>query len=566
LLDVLQAADQAAKGHFQEAFKSLGAARNVAPALADKAQRALERALPPGLTPADLVAAGAAIPKVVDTAKDLRSGQLGKAVEDVMAAGASAPALVQGALKAALNRLGVSQNDATAAGAAAPQIVSAAEKAAHGDVSGAIRDLGAAAAAAPELVAHAVAKLAARLPSDPKFALAKSLLSNPKIVQDLVGSAKGRQALGKLASGDVVGALKGAAEVPGLLADVANVLAKNPAAAQGLKAIGVDTPEDIAKLGSGIVDALRLVEDVGKKSLGGAIQDLGMLAGDIPPGLADKLLARTLAKLGVPRTAQELLGGVLKAGRDPDVAGSLAKAVGDLEAENPRAFVQDLTQAQEAVLHKSPELAVGFLDSLGKIKAPIGRLFANHALNETLVKAGASGHVFQASQRLVDGDITGALGELGNGLGSLLAAGEPITVGGVVPLTLPIGREGLKASGQLVSQFVQALPPSVQRLIDEKVAAVIAKEGLASIPVAGPLLNAVRDGSALAADIRNRKDGLTIGLEAAELVVDGASVVPVLEPAVAPLRVLLAVGKAGNEIRAVVRDVKDFGKAFALTP
>jgi hypothetical protein len=297
------------------------------------------------------------------------------------------------------------------------------------------------------------------------------------------------------------------------------------------------------------------------------------VAKDLPENIRNKLIDTVADKLHLNPEFMEVLKGLGEAITHTDVTAALGKAFDAFKSGNPVDFIKELGTVGETVSKSAPDLMIGFLDSLSHLPGPVGKFFGDPKLNEALVKSGSTEHFFSAVEKVASGDIVGAVGELGNAFGSLLTMGDHFELGpykvGVGPIShtfgpydMGIGKDGLEAVGRLFKQFVEAMPPKVKSFIEEKVADVVAKAGFNSIPVVGPIVGMAEDGVSLFNDIKDGKGGIDIALDAADLVVNGASLFPPFAAAAAPLKVVIGIGKAVNDVAGIVGDVQDFGKEF----
>ena len=87
----------------------------------------------------------------------------------------------------------------------------------------------------------------------------------------------------------------------------------------------------------------------------------------------------------------------------------------------------------------------------------------------------------------------------------------------------------------------------MKEFLEKKIASVVAKAGFRSIPVVGPAVGLVEDGVELVNDFKDHEDGLTTALDAASLVVNGASIFPPFQAAAQPLKVIIGIGEGLNE-------------------
>ncbi len=534
------------------------------------------------LTPNDLIEAGAAAPHVFDAAKALtqKPADWQGALDSLGEAAAAAPELInkiaQGiyeklpaGVQEKLGKIGLKPEDFKEIGAALPHVIEAAQAMASGKFPEALEALGAAVGSAPGLVTKAINTIAAKLPDG----LAKSILTDPDTVKSFLTDPNLKSAAQKLLKGDVGGAIRDASEVittdSPLLRNLAENIAADPKLSAKLAQLGINGADDIVQLGAAMGDVFNLVESLKTQNWGQAVKDLGAIAADIPDGMRTRLIDSLGTKLGLKPEMRTLLSGVVDAMGDPEVREAIGDAFEAFHSGNPAEWIKGLANAGEVIAKESPDLAIAFLDTLSHLPGSVGAFFGDHELNRQLVESGSLAHMFSAVEKLATGDVAGAIGEIGNAFGSLLSMGDKFEIGPIGwgpakwgPKELPIGAEGLEAVGRLMKQFVEALPPKVKSFLQEKMAKVAANVGFKSIPVVGPIVGVVDSGIDLVNSIKDGEDGLTIALDAASLVVNGASVFPPFQAATAPLKAILAVGEAANETVKFVQDISDFGEQF----
>lgn len=535
-----------------------------------------------GLTSGDLVEAGAAAPHVFDAARALFASppKWEAALDSLGKAAGAAPGLINKigegiynklpkGLQEKLGKLGLTPEDFKQIGAALPHVIDAAQSAAAGKFPEALEALGNAVGSAPDLVTKAVNTLAAKLPDG----LAKTILTDPDTVKSFLTDPNLKGAAQKLLKGDIGGAIRDAAAVvttgSPLLRNLARNIAADPKLSAKLKEIGIESADDIVQLGAAMGDVFNLVESLKTQNWGQAVKDLGAIAADLPDGMRSKLIDALGSKLKLKPEMRTLLSGVLDAMGDPEVRDAIGDAFQAFSSGNPVEWIKGLANAGKTIAKESPDLAVAFLDTLSKLPGSVGAFFGDHQLNRALVESGSLGHMFSAVEKLASGDVGGAIGEIGNAFGSLLSMGEKFEIGPIGwgpakwgPKELPIGKEGLEAVGRLMKQFVAALPPKVKSFLEEKMAKLVANTGFKSIPVVGPIVGVVDSGIDLVNSIKDGEDGLTIALDAASLVVNGASIFPPFQAATTPLKAVLAIGEAANETVKFVQDMNDFGEQF----
>ncbi|GLQ94364.1 hypothetical protein [Dyella acidisoli] len=543
-----------------------------------------------GLKPDDLVQAGDAAPHLLDAAVALSNNNWSDAIKDFGDAAGAAPDLVKKvgdqlvahmppAMVKELGSIGLTQTDLQEAGTALPDFIDAVTNASHGDYMAALKSLGAATQSAPDLVAKAVNYAASKLPDNPDTQLLKTMLTDKSLVTTLVSNPDLQHSLGQLLNGDFKDGIQGIANNQPVMSQVAAVLAKDPAVMNRLKPLGVTTADDIAQLGPALADAVDLADDIAKGTdIGATIQAFGKLAQALPSDARDKIISNIVDKFKLSPELSDLISGSLEAIANPDIAKALGDAIKAFGSGNPLTFIQAVANVGEKVCNEAPGLAVDFMDNvLTKLPGSVGKFFDNHDLNQDLVQSGSMGEVFDALEKMAGGHIGDALDDLGSAIGKLITEGKHYQLGPwhidlgfytqtIGPYDLPFGQQGVDAVGALISQFEDALPPSVKNFMEQKAASAVANAGLDSIPVVGPAYGIYQSGTALISDISNHKGGLTIGLDTANLVVNAADLIPALDGVTEPLRTLIGVGKAVDQTVQFIQNTSNFGQQFTGMP
>ncbi|MDP2271980.1 MAG: hypothetical protein Q8K32_14665 [Archangium sp.] len=536
------------------------------------------------LTPADLIEAGAASPHLLDAARHLTAKPIKwqEALDSMGQAASAAPELLNKvgeaiyaqlppSVQRRLEGLGLTPTMFKEAGQALPHLVNAAKAFAEGKPQDALKELGQVIGAAPELVTRAITTIAGKLPEG----LARTLLTDPATVKNFLTDPDVKDVASKLLNGDVTGALRELGEGlrtgsdSPLIHDIAAAIIKDPKLSAKLKEFGIESADDIVSMGAVIGDTFELIDDLANQRWGEAIKGLGAIAADLPDGLRTKIIDTLGDKMGLSPELRTVLSGVVDAMGDPEVRDAIGDAFAAFKSGNPADWIKGLANAGRVIADQSPDLAISFLDTLSHLPGSVGAFFSDHELNESLVKSGSVEHIFTAVEKLAEGDVVGAVKELGNAFGSLLTMGDHFEVGpyGALgfnwgPKELPIGKEGLEAVGRLMKQFVEALPAPVKEFLEKKIASVVAKAGFRSIPVVGPAIGLVEDGVELFNDFKNGEDGLTTAIDAASLVVNGASIFPPFQAAAQPLKVIIGIGEGLNETVQFVQEIQDFGEQF----
>jgi len=542
-------------------------------------------------TPAKIQEAGAAIPYLLDAGIAITHNQWPQAVDDLGKAGTASPSILNAvsnalvaqmpdSFKNKLDELGLTTDDLKDVGAALPHVINAINQLGQQHYVQALQEIGQTMEAAPDLATKAIVALAKKIPESPKTQLLRSMLTDPDLVKTLVSDKSLHASVAELFDPDTLTeGLKGIANDTTAMSAVAKVLVKDPALMKRLAPLGIKTADDIVEMGPALGDALDLGDAIGQGKISVSIQAFAQLAKDLPTDTRDlvisKLTDTVLGKLHVSPALKELLSGSLEAMADPKVSAAIGDAIEAFGSGNPVAFIKSLAEAGKAMPN---DLKVGFLDSLSHLPGSVGAFFSNHSLNVGIVQSGAMNHFFNAVEKLAGGDMAGALDELGDAITSLIGYGKKIQLGpyhvgvhvpfvGFVghtfgPYHLPLSEEGLKLIGSMMTQFEKAMPPSVKTFIEEKASKAVASGGLKSIPEIGPAIGLAESGVSLAEDISGHKGGITIALDVANIVVNGAGLIPGASEITGPLTTLLGVAQAVNSTVSFVHGIDNFGQQF----
>ncbi|WP_257462892.1 globin family protein [Archangium lipolyticum] len=532
-----------------------------------------------GLTAEDLKQAGAAAPHLVEAGRALLEGNdWKKALDELGQAGGAAPDLLNklgqkiyeklpAGVQEKLSNLGITQEHLKEAGAALPHLVNAGEAFAAGKPEEALKELGQALQGSPEIVSTMLNKVGEKL----KPGLLRDVLTDQNLVKELVSNKELHSSIGQLLSGTPEGIKEGlrgiSANAPAMTA-IAESLWKNEGLRTKLEKIGFESAEDLADAGSALDDIMTLKESIENKDFGQAIESFGGVINDLPDGLKDRIADKLTKTMKLPPGLADV---VLQGGEalsDPEVRKNLGEAVNAFTKGDVPGFIEALGATGETLATNHPDAAVGFLDLMSKLPGSVGRFFGDHTLNEGLVKSGSIAEVFQATQKLASGDITGALGDVMQAVGKVIGYGENYKL--EVPVwphkpsvTLPFGQEGLELMGKLAKQFVSALPDSVRTTIEKKIAEVVAKAGGAAIP-GGSIISAIGDGKDLYDEFnKDPKDWTSIALKGSEVALDIAGTFG-LGPLVAPLRTVVGTIDTLHDVSNMIEDVNSFGKEFAF--
>ncbi len=380
-------------------------------------QQQLERI---GLTPEDLVQAGQAAPKLIESFEKLQAGDVRGALTDFQAAVEAAPDLaaslgqklldrVPQQIKDQFAKLGITPEALQQSGAALPHLYDAADAAAKGDWQKAFDSIQQAAGAAPEVVQQAIKGLANQLPE--QLGAVKSLLTDDAFVRELVTNTELRDQVGKLFSDSTrTEGLRGLLGNDKARDAALTALGNDPAVAAQLEQLGL-TPEDLVQAGQAAPKIWDAFEKLQTGDVKGALTDFQaavQAAPDLAARLGQKLLDRVpqqikdqFAKLGITPEAIQSAGPALP---------HLFEAADAASKGNWQAAYTAIKDAAAA----APELAKQALkglanqlpDSLGAAKS----LLTNDAfLNELVTNRELQGSL----EKLIGGD-TSALRELLN--------------------------------------------------------------------------------------------------------------------------------------------------------
>ena len=470
-----------------------------------------------------------------------------------------------------LSDMGITAEHLKEAGAALPHLVNAGQALADGKPEDALKEMGQALQGSPEIVSTMLNKASEKL----KPGLMKDLLSDKNLVKELVTNKDLHASIGKILSGSPEGIKEGlrgiSANAPAMKA-VADSLWNNKDLREKFQKVGFESAADLADAGSALDDVMALKDAITKP--GGpdvkAAFDAGLnVLNDLPEGLKNKIGDKLTKTLKLPPGLSDMVIGGAEALKDPAVRANLSNAVDAFSKHDVSGFIDALGATGQSIADKHPDLATGFLDMMGKLPGSVGRFFSDHSVNEGLVKSGAMSEVFQATQKLAHGDITGALTDVMEAGGKAMGYGEHYKL--EVPfwphkpsVTLPFGEEGMKLMGGLAKQFVSALPESVRTKIETKIAETVAKAGGSAIP-GGGIISAIGDGKDLIDELgKDEKNWVSIGLKGAEVALDVAGTFPGLGAITGPLRGVVGTIDVLHDASNMISDVKSFGDEFAF--
>jgi uncharacterized protein YgfB (UPF0149 family) len=305
LPDILAAGEAAARGDNKAAVTSLIDAAKDASVVAEKAIIKTAGKLPEGAAKTVLTD-----PSVVsDLVNDASvHGSIGKLVQGDVAGSLLglvsneklrdhvAEALANDAsIKPKLEKLGLDAEDLKTAGKALPDLYKAADAAANGDTKGAIDALASAAKSSTPIAEKAVTNLASKLPENGAAGIARSVLTDKKVVHDLLADKNLHGSLQKLVAGDLDGALADISKAGNVRNDVIDALAANESVKSGLGKIGLTSTELKQSL-----DALPEIVGAAQDAAGGEMQ-LALrhlsAAAEKAPAMVEKAIIAVAKKL-----------------------------------------------------------------------------------------------------------------------------------------------------------------------------------------------------------------------------------------------------------------------------
>jgi uncharacterized protein YdeI (YjbR/CyaY-like superfamily) len=526
-----------------------------------------------GLTPADLVEAGAAAPHLMDAMQAFTDGRIDEGAAALGRAAEAAPALLDKIgqkvlerlpenVRNAINSLGLTASELTQAVRALPDLIKAGQAIAANDPQAALQSLKNAAGKIPSsLVEKAITTLASNLPQTGFAGMARSLLTDPAFVKELVNNPALHASFDKMMQGDFVTGLREMLGNAAVRDTAANALASNPEIMDKLRPFGIQTGADISALGGSVFDVLDAVGHLAANPPNPqeALKSLSKAVGNLSPDLRARMVGAFADKAGLPTWAKDALVAAAGLIGNEAVGQSLGQAFDALKRGDVAGFAAGLAATGRTIAQTSPEVAKAFLNSLARIPGSIGELFADPQLNAAMVDSGAAANMFNAFEKLARGDIGGALNEIAAAGAGLLGHGEHFNVAG---MELPFGQQGIENLTRLFGRFIDALPDSIKAKITEAAAKFAAKAGLKSIPLIGNVISGISSlGSLkdLVGALREEpRDPVKIALAAGQLGLDVAGVVPGLNSITGPLQAVLGAATVIKGATDLISDLREF--------
>ncbi|WP_224244784.1 tetratricopeptide repeat protein [Hyalangium gracile] len=526
-----------------------------------------------GLAPADLVEAGKAAPHLFDAMKAFGDGNIEAGVTALGKAAEAAPSLLDKlgqkiisklpeGVRNAINSLGLTPSELTQAAKALPDLIRAGQAIAANDPQAALLSLKNAAGKIPSaIVEKTITGMASKLPDTGFSGMARSLLTDPAFVKELVNNKDLHASFDKMMKGDFITGLKEMLGNSAVNTAAANALASNKEIMAKLEPFGIKSGADIVALGGAVFDVMDAAKSLASNppNVQAALQSLAKAAGGLSPDLRARMVGAFADKVGLPSWAKDTLVAAAGLIGNEAVGKSLGEAFDALKRGDVAGFAAGIARTGTTIAQTAPEVAKAFLNSLSKIPGSIGKLFADPQLNAAMVDTGAAANMFSAFEKVARGDIGGALNEIASAAGSLLGQAPHFEVAGV---ELPFGQAGIENFTRLFGRFVDALPDKVKARITQKAAEFAAKAGFQSVPIIGNVISGI---SAIGSvkDLvdalgENPKDPVKVALAAGQVGLDVAGMVPGLNSITGPLKIVLGTATVIKGASDLIGDLQEF--------
>ena len=419
LPELIQAGTDISKGDVGAALKDLQSAAGKAPEVVQKGIIAAAKNLPDtgaGGVAKSLLTNPAFVKELVQN-KDLHAaigqivdGHVGEGLKALAGNKAATDAAVDALatnkdVKAGMDKLGLTAADLKSSSGALPELVQAGTDIAKGDVGAALKDLQSAAGKAPALVEKGILAAAKNLPDTGAGGIAKSLLTDPAFVKQLVENPDLHKAIGQLADGNVTEGLKALTGNKAVTDAAVDALAKNKDVKAGMDKLGL-TAEDLKSSAGALPELVQAGTDIAKGDLGSAFKDLQSAASKAPALVEKGILgaAKNLPDTGAGGVAKSLLTDpafVKQLVENPD----LHKAIGQLAGGDVTGGLKALT-SNKAV----SDAAVDALAKNKDVKAGMDKL----GLTTDDLKSGAAAlpELVQAGTDIAKGDVAATFKDL----------------------------------------------------------------------------------------------------------------------------------------------------------
>jgi hypothetical protein len=274
-----------------------------------------------GLTSADLVEAGKAAPHLMDAMQAFTDGNVDAGITALGQAAEAAPALLDkigqkvlaklpANVRTSIDSLGLTPSEMVQAARALPDLIKAGQALAANDPQAALQSLKNAAGKIPSaLVEKAITTMASKLPDTGFAGMARSLLTDPAFVKELVNNKDLHASFDKMMQGDFVTGLREMLSNPAVSGAAANALASNTEIMDKLKPFGIQTGADIQALGGAVFDVLDSVKHLASSPPNPqeALKALSKAVGGLSPDLRARMVGAFADKLGLPAWAKDTL-------------------------------------------------------------------------------------------------------------------------------------------------------------------------------------------------------------------------------------------------------------------
>ncbi|WP_375771978.1 hypothetical protein NR798_14180 [Archangium gephyra] len=407
------------------------------------------------------------------------------------------------------------------------------------------------------VIKQSIDKLAAGMDDKGKEGLVKTLISgDPKQTEALL---KNGGAFDAIAEGNT------AEGVARLLADdktaqaAAERIFEHGPTAEMLGKLGIDSPEKLMQYRETAGELVSAAQNLAEGNIAEGLKNIGKAALALPTEDRAKLIEGLGNALPLPAKYEGLFKAAAGLITDPGFIEHLGKGIEELvKNQNPAAFISELSEGLGAAAEGNPDAATAFLNELPKVLPqdnPLAKFFSDETLNGQLVETGALTSVLNGVAKFADGDVLGALSEIGGAFGDLLGAGDGFLGQDVV------GKEGLEAVGRLFKQTYGVLPESVQNKVEAKVAEIGGKGLIGSIPILGDAINI---GSSIGpfVDALGGDDNIEKVLTGAQLALDVVGVVPGADAFTTPLKQGIGIVQTVRDVAQSAETINDFREAY----
>ena len=529
-----------------------------------------------GLAPEDLKATGEAASHILDAGIALSNGDWQGALQAFKLAAETAGPIVldkvvdklvdamPDSVVKKLESLGITADKIKEAGAGLAHIIDAAEKVASGDIMGALQSMSEAMKAAPSLVTELLNTIGGKIePTNDTYALLKSILTDKELINALVTDSSLHSALKQLLSNDpaqIIEGVKGLADNETAMTLLGKVIASNEGLMEKLKPFGIESAEDIAKLGPALADAITLGQAITDGDMTGALAALVELAKSLgESGMLDKMLDAVFDKLKINPELKEFIKGSIKSLAEPGVAEQFGAAINSFINGEPVEFIKGLIATVKLL---PDEMKTSMLNAMDSLPGSVCKFFSDHDLNKAIVESGSLDDILTGVEKMVSGDLGGAIESFLSAFGSLMKGGKDDKPYEIMGFDMPFSEAGLGYIGKLIENFMAAMPPDVQKFLQDKIGKNVAESGLKSIPFVDPIYGVIDAGKDLIESISNGGDAIDIGLDVAKLLISGADFIPVVSTFTQPLKVVVGIAEATKETADFVSTISDFSESM----